>query len=432
MCARSLVKSYPLPVPPPSGLMEEDHGQARKRQGHQPAGQAGTAGQPARAAEESEEVNHQDLVTRLAVEGVLSPAWRRAFDATPRHWFIPDTIWVGDDLDPLSRADDPDGWMSAVYSDSPVVTQVDGRRSTSSASMPTAVASMLRRLDVSPGMRVLEIGTGTGFNAALLAHRLGSDNVVSVEVDSQLAEAARKALETSGRKPLVVTGDGANGWPAGAPYDRILSTAAVEKVPLSWIEQTRPGGFVLTPWGNSFYNGSLLRVDVDEDGGYGRIVDNAAFMHLRSQVWPLIDPDGFDVNSADQSVTSIHPWYVTGEDGAMLAIGHRVPNCIRFADVGDDGEVIVWFSDIDTGSWASLRYVPDTTEFEVRQSGPRRLWKEIEDAYEWWADAGEPGPDRYGVTVTPRGQTVWLDEPDRILPDPLNSASPKASQQDGP
>jgi protein-L-isoaspartate(D-aspartate) O-methyltransferase len=98
-------------------------------------------------------------------------------------------------------------------------------------------------------MRVLEIGTGTGYNAALLAHRLGSAAVTSVEIDPDLAEQARRALTTSGYLLGVTTADGARGYPPHAPYDRIMSTAAVHQVPYPWIAQTRPGGKILTSSG---------------------------------------------------------------------------------------------------------------------------------------------------------------------------------------
>lgn len=181
---------------------------------------------------------------------------------------------------------------------------------------------------------------------------------------------------------------------------------------------------MLTPWGNRFYNGSLLRLDVNGDTATGRIVDNAAFMHLRQQRWPLLDTaaalDGTTATAAAAStVTSVHPWYVTGEDGALLAIGHRVPDCTRFADPGADGEVVIWFADHDGGSWATLRYVPDATEFEVHQAGPRHLWNEVGAAYHWWRAAGAPGPNRYGITITPDGQTTWLDTSDHHVASPM-------------
>jgi protein-L-isoaspartate(D-aspartate) O-methyltransferase len=161
---------------------------------------------------------------------------------------------VGDcDLVPLRRTDDPDTWLELAYANASVATQVDdgfpagdgcGFEVSSSASMPAVVAQMLGALDVEPGRRVLEIGTGTGYNAALLAHRLGAERVVSVEVDPAVAEHARRALDHAGFGAVtVVTGDGAEGYRPGAPYDRVLATVAVGQVPPAWVAQTRPGGW---------------------------------------------------------------------------------------------------------------------------------------------------------------------------------------------
>jgi protein-L-isoaspartate O-methyltransferase len=165
------------------------------------------------------------LVDDLIAVGKLTPPWLEAFAAVPRHQFIPDTIWddSSGELVPLRRDDDPDRWWEAAYAPAVVVTQVDdghpagpdqrGHYITSSASQPDVVALMFDALDVQPGMRVLEIGTGTGYNAALLAHRLGSGNVTSVEIDPEVADHARRALTTTGYPVTVLTGDGAQGYP---------------------------------------------------------------------------------------------------------------------------------------------------------------------------------------------------------------------------
>ncbi len=121
------------------------------------------------------------MVDGLAADGVLPEQWRAAFLGVPREVFIPEVIWryAGDDLVPLRRSEDPDEWLRRVYGPRYVVTQVDdgipagpdgrGRVATSSASRPDIVALMLAAGHVEPGMRVLEIGTGTGYTAAMLA-----------------------------------------------------------------------------------------------------------------------------------------------------------------------------------------------------------------------------------------------------------------------
>ncbi|MGH3799878.1 MAG: hypothetical protein ACRDTD_07070, partial [Pseudonocardiaceae bacterium] len=121
-----------------------------------------------------------------------------------------------------------------------------------------------------------------------MAHRLGAHHVVSVEIDPAVAKHARHALAGAGYGAIsVITGDGVDGYPPGAPYDRVISTVAAAEVPHAWVAQTRPGGLVLTPWGTAYYPGGLLALTVDRDGtATGRIVGPASFMWLRAQRIP--------------------------------------------------------------------------------------------------------------------------------------------------
>ncbi|MFD9894224.1 hypothetical protein ACFWY9_33160 [Amycolatopsis sp. NPDC059027] len=124
----------------------------------------------------------------MSVDGTAP--WKALLDQVPRALFIPDTIWVrdGDDFVALSKHDEPDRWAEAVAADAPVITQVDlgevrpgerGSFPSSSSSQPSIVAEMLDVLDPQPGDSVLEIGTGTGWNAALLHRRVAPDGHVT-------------------------------------------------------------------------------------------------------------------------------------------------------------------------------------------------------------------------------------------------------------
>ncbi|BBJ43961.1 hypothetical protein SSPO_066790 [Streptomyces antimycoticus] len=194
---------------------------------------------------------HTALLEALAASGELPEAWHSAFAAVPRHHFIPGDIW--EQRTTCVPVTTDAAWWDLVYRDVPIVTQVDDGQSdgpgiaTSSNSMPTMVARMLAALEVADGQCVLEIGTGSGWNAALLAARLGSQNVTTVEVDPVLAEKAAKAIKEAGYSPDVVWGDGAQGWESGAPYDRIIATCSVRRIPHAWVRQTTPGGLILAP-----------------------------------------------------------------------------------------------------------------------------------------------------------------------------------------
>jgi protein-L-isoaspartate(D-aspartate) O-methyltransferase len=290
------------------------------------------------------------LVEELTAEGDLTPEWRETFLAVPRHLFIPDTVWQHDpsidgpnDLVPVHRREQHDLWLEIASANRSVTVQVDdghpvgpdgrGRDISSSASHPGIVAQMLAASGAQPGERVLEIGTGTGYNAALLAHRLGAHNVVSVEIDAALAGHAQRALIAAGYDAVtVLIGDGTLGHRERAPYDRVLSTASVQRVPPAWVAQAGPGGRILTPWANAYCDGGLLALERLGDGSAtGRIVGKAWFMWLRDQRVPRVSVGRFvrDDQHADTSMTEVHPYEVAGDYDAQLAVGLRVPDCRR-------------------------------------------------------------------------------------------------------
>jgi protein-L-isoaspartate(D-aspartate) O-methyltransferase len=144
------------------------------------------------------------------------------------------------------------------------------------------MADMIGALGLKPGMRVLEIGTGTGWNAACLA-ALGAE-VVSVEIAPVLAEQARVNLQAAGHgRVRVITGDGECGAAEYAPYDRVLSTAAARVVPYAWVEQCVEGGVIVTPYTGEGYRYGLLGLVVSGGVASGGIVGGVAFMPLRGQ-----------------------------------------------------------------------------------------------------------------------------------------------------
>jgi protein-L-isoaspartate(D-aspartate) O-methyltransferase len=337
--------------------------------------------------------------------------------------FVPELVWVPTEggYRAVSRTDDPEAWLAAVAADEPVVTQVDdgttppgqlGERSSSSSSQPSLVAAMLDAARLTAGMRVLEIGTGTGWTAALLSDRLGSDAVTTVEVDPILTEQARSALSCAGFHPTVITGDGAVGHPPNAPYDRVLATCAVGQVPYAWIEQTRPGGQILTPWGTEYHNGVLARLMVGEGGVASGHFDPVilAFMRLRAQRSATCPWDGDGPGVPEMSRTTLSSGQVYDLIAApgAFAVGLRMPRCHK---VVDEDNLVVRLHDPDSGSWARCEVTRGATSHPVAQRGPRRLWDEAEQAYAWWTEQGKPDFCRFGLTVTRDDQRVWLDQP---------------------
>jgi protein-L-isoaspartate(D-aspartate) O-methyltransferase len=155
-----------------------------------------------------------------------------ALRTVPRHEFVPAA--------PLEEA----------YANQAVITKRsrDGA-ALSCASVPTLVAAMLSQLGVRRGDRILEIGAGTGYNAALLAHLAGpSGQVTTIDIDPDVTQQARQALDQTGyRQVNVITKDGTAGDAAHAPYDRIIVTVGAWDIPPAWWQQLTPGGRLVVP-----------------------------------------------------------------------------------------------------------------------------------------------------------------------------------------
>lgn len=360
---------------------------------------------------------------------------RSAIRAVPRHQFIPVVALVtppGTAPRLIDRDADPRAWWDAVYSNTPVITQLnDGAtpvrdligRYTSCASAPSTVADMLNLLRPSPGHRVLEIGTGTGWTSALLSHLVGGrGQVTSIEIDQTLAEQAAKNLAGAGMSPTLVVGDGALGWPPGEPYDRVHVTCGVRTVPYAWVEQCRPGAVIALPYCPNFGGGHSLRLVVRPDGvAVGRFPGNASYMMSRPQrPRPTLEARG--PHEQRSATTRVDPRTIAyAPPGADLAISALTGLVSNFsAEIDEDGDCFrLWISDpTDSYSWAGVLWRPNRKEYEVYQVGDRPVWDEVLDAYSRWVGWGQPGRDRFGMTLTPHHQHIWLDSPDCPLPSP--------------
>ncbi|MGW4625623.1 hypothetical protein [Streptomyces rubiginosohelvolus] len=124
----------------------------------------------------------------------------------------------------------------------------------------------------------------------------------------------------------------------------------------------------------------------------------------------------------EECTTRLSPWAVAGEDwAAQFAIGLQLPHVWRAWHENPDVEGVdsrLWLAGTDATSWAAVDLDGRTADhFTVWEHGPRRLWEAVEAAYGWWREAGRPGPERFGMTVTPDGTHVpWLDAPDSPVP----------------
>jgi methyltransferase of ATP-grasp peptide maturase system len=355
----------------------------------------------------------------------LDRDWVVAFEKVPRGVFVPYFFQQGppDWRWRIVEPPDPE-WTKAIYSRRPLGTQIDGDdslahaarrepvngRLTSSSSAPTLMAQMLQALDVCDGDRVLEIGTGSGYNAALLCHRLGADQVTSIDVDSGLVEAARTRLASIGYRPHLAAVDGVHGVPERAPFDKIIATVSLAELPQTWRKQIAPSGTILLPLP---HGGLIARLDVDEAGvAQGRFLStHGYFMTVRDRRNPrtALGAEGGETRSTELPVGQLRRTTSNAFESFLALRTGGFGWAESMPDNGDPAEV--WLTRRD-GSWVCHTEAADG-RMQVRQGGPRRLWDEIEAAHEVWTALGEPTHDRFGLTVTPDGtHRVWLDNPD--------------------
>jgi len=183
---------------------------------------------------------HFDLAGMEIGKDALDPLLRDALLRVPRHLFVPQSL------------------AAAAYQDTPLPIGFD-----KTISQPFIGALMLDLLDVMPGERILEVGTGFGYQAAVLSE-MGAE-VFSVEVVEEFAEAAEQLLVALGYQVAIRVGDGSRGWAEHAPYDAILLTAAAAVPPPALVEQLKVGGRMVVPIGSAEVQ-QLSVLEKQEDG----------------------------------------------------------------------------------------------------------------------------------------------------------------------
>ena len=177
-----------------------------------------------------------DLVDDLVRGGhVRTPAVERAFRAVRRELFVTEDR------------------KHAAYVDAPLPIPLG-----QTISAPSMIAIQLEEADLREGLKVLDVGTGSGYNAALLAEVVGAANVVSIERHPDLLAFARENLRRAGYEVKLVAGDGTLGYEPDAPYDRIVVTAGAPRITRSWVRQTKVGGRIVAPIGRSTFSQVLV------------------------------------------------------------------------------------------------------------------------------------------------------------------------------
>ncbi len=184
----------------------------------------------------------QHMLAVISGYGMKDPDVLKAMGRVPRHEFVPDKN------------------RRYSYQDTPLAIGYG-----QTISQPFIVAEMTRQLQLTPTSKVLEIGTGSGYQAAVLAEL--TSRVYSIEIIEPLLDRARSTLRENGYDMINLRhGDGYFGWPEAAPFDGIIVTCAAGEIPPPLVEQLAPGGRMLIPVGKRFGTQYLILVTKDQDG----------------------------------------------------------------------------------------------------------------------------------------------------------------------
>ncbi len=387
-------------------------------------------------------VLQQALADELKRRGCIrTPGVEQAFRAVARHLFVPGA--------PLED----------VYGDKPIPTKRSAEgRFISSSSQPAIMALMLEQLGLVQGHRVLEIGAGTGYNAALMSHIVGeTGEVTTMDIDEDLVAGAREHLAAAGfERVRVVCGDGGLGYPEAAPYDRIVLTVGAWDITPAWREQLKPAGRLLLPLSIKGpqmciafeqANGHLQSVSIEECGfmalrgafagpsGWVRVgeitvgvADPAVVDAIELTEWlsaPGRDrPTGIRVNASNELVSLSH-WLSFRESGFCTVIAEGdaadrgiIPNLFRYSYARSPvGTVRLVSTNGVVGARGLCLFMRPSDEALVAEGDPRRqpldlcvrtfgaddaLAERVIRQVKAWDAAGRPHPKEVRIRAYPK------------------------------
>lgn len=346
---------------------------------------------------------------RALADEVTHPGsrWYPVVAGTPRHEFVP-AWWVWDG----------DGWalrrgpLDDVYVDRSLVTRVGTLHAdhaeddrpvglpTSSSTLPSLVLTMYRYGQLAEGLDILDVGTGSGYGATLLARRYGDRGVTTVDIDRYLIEAAVKRLTALDLHPNAVTVDATGPLPGS--YDRIVSMVSVPSIPTSWLAALRPGGRLVTTITGTWM---ILTATRTPRGVVGQIEwEPAAFMGTRvGEDYPptAVDTDLLAERDGEQIGTGRYPVLDVAEAWDLSTLFTlAVPGVRHSYRREPDGRHTAFIAHPD-GSWARATAV-GAARPTVHQGGPRRLWDILDNVRDDWL--------RLGMTPWPGARARILDD----------------------
>jgi protein-L-isoaspartate(D-aspartate) O-methyltransferase len=354
-----------------------------------------------------------NLVKVLRDKGVIrTPRIETAFLQVPRESFVP-AFFVRDPTTnrmvwhEVTMADP--NYLEKVYQDDALVTHLDARQfPDSSSSKPSIMAMMLEALDIQPGHSVLEIGTGTGYHAALLASLTGDASLVTtLDRDDLLLAQARQAIEEHGGTGMhIVKADGFEGYPLHAPYDRIIATASVPTVPMAWVEQLRVGGKLVMDLQGSLTASGFLLIEKTTEGITGQFhAQPLYFMPLvmEKQTTPQLPSTDVTQNPCLGSFV-LEKGHVFPDILFDMAfrwfLQWRIYGCkISHRKQLRDGEEIHAIYLMESWNQGVIRLRKEEDRWYGSIYNAPSVWHDVQQAYEEWVRLGRPNQAMYVLEI---------------------------------
>jgi protein-L-isoaspartate(D-aspartate) O-methyltransferase len=340
-----------------------------------------------------------------ATGAIGSAAVERAFRTVPRHRLLETFYHRAFDGTVTTIRNEPAhpqrDHLALIYADNALATRRDGWLPVSSTSQPSLMARMLEFLGLAYGMRILEVGAGTGYNAALMAEIVGDQRlVVTVDVLEDVVDQTRRLLAAAGYPQIqVLLRDGFEGVPERAPFDRIMATVGCSDLSPNWAGQLAGDGLMLVPLEHASGH-PLVLVGKDGDALRGRVVLRTGFIPVRG---PLHIEDLWTHAVIHNEADLVH------EPDPAPRFGPRKPGePMMLSDEEDDFLFFLGLADhrachtphgpgLSTGRDGMAALAPDGIWWWKDES----LAREIDRHYRQWDALGRPALEDYQVTFVP-------------------------------
>ncbi|MCL0078066.1 methyltransferase domain-containing protein [Dehalococcoidia bacterium] len=371
------------------------------------------------------ELKHRGFIKTKPIE--------RAFLRVERHKLL-EWIYLKDDKGEFEHAGqrltkrgfDPDNpvpeLLNIIYSDHPVLTKVSPP---SSASAPPLVAGMLEHLELEKGMNVLEIGAGTGYNAALMQEIVGSTgHITTIDIQDDVVEQTRRLLQASGYGGIeVIAADGAEGFPENGPYDRIIATVGCPDISFRWVEQLARDGFMLIPLqhGAECFD-PLVRIWREGETLVGRFLGITGFMSIQGELTIEQTPSWGEV----AALHSREPRAVCPHFGIFKEIvesskskwRNQCDSFVLFIAILGQKKACFDFPPLAFSFWDEEKGVAVAKKDGVALYGDESLVDDLKSLSDQWDGLGRPGLSDWQLEFLPRdrgseiceGESTWVIE----------------------